>query len=176
MPIPGTKMDIILAPFMMTSGLNGVVVKKLKYKIAVVTFEIMRETYRASMPFFLEEPETKFRHTILSFEDLLFLFAAHVARFFPRMLGARVAGFLSDAERGLVNARFLSGFHVEEDVTETIVRLAIVVSFRLRGLYVTFMPGGKIPFTDSTPQVGTVVFLSFPQEFLVNEIVTFNAI
>ena len=37
------------------------------------------------------------------------------------------------------------------------------------------MPGGKVSFTNSTPQVGTVVLLPFTKEFFVDDSVAFAA-
>ena len=76
------------------------------------------------------------------------------------MWSARLARFLSDAEIGFMDPRLLSTFHVEKDVTETVLLVRIGI-FNFDGFDVTLMSGGKVALADATPQIRTVVFRSF---------------
>ena len=73
---------------------------------------------------------------------------------------ARLAHFLGDAEVGFMNPGLLSTFHIEKDVTETVLLVRIGI-FNFDGFDVTLMSGGKVALADATPQIRTVVFRSF---------------
>ena len=64
-------MDISLGIVHDDIGLDGVVVQELQDKITVVTFEIMRETYRDVDAVLPLRARAKFRHTIYSFDFCL---------------------------------------------------------------------------------------------------------